>query len=362
MNEAPSGATLGIGTEIHLVNRLNDETPDKTVVSLDPLVCPCSTMFRIDAAHLCWVLENLVEGQVVNRITVDPDTDRVGAGGAAADAGDRLTRVAPAIGEAGHYERDALWDPSHDANRDHQRMRFEATRALIPPGTTTVLELGSGDGRVLQHLVAADPALQVLAADRSQAALRANPFPRLQASLDAVPVADRSVDVVLCCEVLEHLPAGLYDAARTELARVARHSVIVTVPNRENRRRGAIDCSACGCRYNPDRHLRSFTPDDLTDLLPGLPLTALEEAGPRHPVYPRAARLLLERRGLLTRGQPDVPPVRGALRRVPRRPSGAGRRTGCADLRRPAGGAPAPEATAPLLVVRSLRAPLTVRG
>jgi quinolinate synthase len=71
---APSGSVLGIGTEIHLVNRLNNETPDKTIVSLDPLVCPCSTMFRIDAAHLCWVLENLVEGRVVNQISVDEST------------------------------------------------------------------------------------------------------------------------------------------------------------------------------------------------------------------------------------------------------------------------------------------------
>jgi quinolinate synthase len=74
VNEAPAGSVIGVGTEIHLVNRLNDETPDKTVVTLDPLVCPCSTMFRIDAPHLCWVLENLVEGNVVNRITVDEDT------------------------------------------------------------------------------------------------------------------------------------------------------------------------------------------------------------------------------------------------------------------------------------------------
>ncbi|MGK2948769.1 MAG: quinolinate synthase NadA [Acidimicrobiales bacterium] len=74
VNEAPAGATIAVGTEIHLVNRLNDETPDKTVVSLDPLICPCSTMFRIDAPHLCWVLENLVEGEVVNRITVDEET------------------------------------------------------------------------------------------------------------------------------------------------------------------------------------------------------------------------------------------------------------------------------------------------
>jgi quinolinate synthase len=74
VNDAPTGSVIGVGTEIHLVNRLNDETPDKTVVSLDPLVCPCSTMFRIDAPHLCWVLENLVEGTVVNQITVDPET------------------------------------------------------------------------------------------------------------------------------------------------------------------------------------------------------------------------------------------------------------------------------------------------
>jgi quinolinate synthase len=72
--EAPAGSVIGVGTEIHLVKRLDDETPDKTVVSLDPLVCPCSTMFRIDAAHLAWVLEGLVDGEVRNRITVDEDT------------------------------------------------------------------------------------------------------------------------------------------------------------------------------------------------------------------------------------------------------------------------------------------------
>lgn len=71
---APVGSVIGVGTEIHLVQRLNDETPDKTVLSLDPLICPCSTMFRIDAAHLAWVLDNLVEGRVVNQITVDERT------------------------------------------------------------------------------------------------------------------------------------------------------------------------------------------------------------------------------------------------------------------------------------------------
>jgi quinolinate synthase len=71
---APEGSTIAVATEIHLVQRLAAETPGKTIVSLDPLICPCSTMFRIDTPHLAWVLDNLVEGNVVNRITVDDDT------------------------------------------------------------------------------------------------------------------------------------------------------------------------------------------------------------------------------------------------------------------------------------------------
>jgi quinolinate synthase len=70
---APAGAVLAVATEIHMVQRLARENPDKTVFSLDPLICPCATMFRIDGPHLAWALENLVAGTVVNQIVVDPD-------------------------------------------------------------------------------------------------------------------------------------------------------------------------------------------------------------------------------------------------------------------------------------------------
>jgi quinolinate synthase len=72
VDRTPAGSVVAIATEIHLVQRLAAEHPALTVLSLDPLICPCSTMFRIDAAHLCWVLESLVAGSVVNQITVDP--------------------------------------------------------------------------------------------------------------------------------------------------------------------------------------------------------------------------------------------------------------------------------------------------
>ena len=71
---APAGSTWAIGTEINLVRRLAAEHPDKTIFCLDPVICPCSTMYRIHPAYLAWVLEALVEGTVLNRITVDEET------------------------------------------------------------------------------------------------------------------------------------------------------------------------------------------------------------------------------------------------------------------------------------------------
>jgi quinolinate synthase len=72
VEQAAPGSVIGIGTEINLVKRLDHEHPDKTVFCLDPVVCPCSTMYRIHPSFLLWVLDNLLDGKVVNRITV-PD-------------------------------------------------------------------------------------------------------------------------------------------------------------------------------------------------------------------------------------------------------------------------------------------------
>jgi len=66
------GSVWAVGTEINLVRRLANEHPDRTVVCLDDQICPCSTMYRIHPTFLCWVLERLVAGEVVNQVRV-PD-------------------------------------------------------------------------------------------------------------------------------------------------------------------------------------------------------------------------------------------------------------------------------------------------
>ncbi|MFC9332302.1 quinolinate synthase NadA [Arthrobacter sp. NPDC057009] len=73
---ATEPTVFAIGTEINMVNRLAAQYPQHTIFCLDPVICPCSTMYRIHPGYLAWVLEELVAGRVVNRITVDDDVQQ----------------------------------------------------------------------------------------------------------------------------------------------------------------------------------------------------------------------------------------------------------------------------------------------
>ena len=74
IKEAPEGTRWLVGTELNLVDRLAKEVlpQNKIVQFMATTICMCSTMQRIDPQHLAWTLENLVEGKVVNRISVPP--------------------------------------------------------------------------------------------------------------------------------------------------------------------------------------------------------------------------------------------------------------------------------------------------
>jgi quinolinate synthase len=73
---APPGSSWAIGTELNLVQRLANAHPEQNITFLDKTVCYCSTMNRIDLPHFVWAMENLAAGTVVNRIEVDPETER----------------------------------------------------------------------------------------------------------------------------------------------------------------------------------------------------------------------------------------------------------------------------------------------
>jgi len=77
VRQAPAGSRWAIGTEVHLVNRLVHENPDKAVRSLAGIQCLCTTMYRIDLKHLLWSLDELAEGRVSNQIRVAPEAKRL---------------------------------------------------------------------------------------------------------------------------------------------------------------------------------------------------------------------------------------------------------------------------------------------
>jgi quinolinate synthase len=75
VNASPPGTRWLVGTEVNLVNRLAQESKadGKFVHYMAPIVCMCSTMYRIDPQHLLWTLENLLEGNIINKIKVLPE-------------------------------------------------------------------------------------------------------------------------------------------------------------------------------------------------------------------------------------------------------------------------------------------------
>ena len=79
VENSPSGSKWAIGTEVNLVNRLQDRFPDKDIRLLAPDLCMCATMYRIAPQNLAWAIENLVAGNIVNEIVVDPETKHYAA-------------------------------------------------------------------------------------------------------------------------------------------------------------------------------------------------------------------------------------------------------------------------------------------
>lgn len=86
--------------------------------------------------------------------------------------------------------------------------------------------------------------------------------------------------MVTCLEVLEHLPSYVYAAARSELSRVAKKWIVVTVPNREDLERSLVRCPSCRCRFSPSYHVRAFAPSGMHELFDGFSIVLVSEIVP----------------------------------------------------------------------------------
>lgn len=165
----------------------------------------------------------------------------------------------------------------HERLGPHDLDRFQAIAKLLPDPPATVLDAGCGIGVLTDWL--AGLGYDATGVDIDEALMANIVAPHLVGSLDALPVGDRQFDVAIASEVLEHLPVTVYDGARTELARVARDMIVVTVPNAESLESASTRCPRCWCIYSIHGHVRRFDPADMADLLPGWRLDSLSQVG-----------------------------------------------------------------------------------
>lgn len=189
-----------------------------------------------------------------------------------------------------YFDRESVWA----ALTEGERQRIVETLALFPESVRSILNVGCGDGRVTR---AVKENYEIVGVDLSATAARLFHGTALLGSIDALPFRDRSFDLVLATEVLEHLPDRIYAEALKELQRVAGRYLLVTVPNDENLEANLIKCSRCGKIYHAWTHLRRFSQQQLEMLLPSFHLERVVPLGFSVPVMPRWPYRILQTLG-----------------------------------------------------------------
>jgi len=169
--------------------------------------------------------------------------------------------------EADYYECSAFW--THGMVEDASNLkRIEGTVRLIPEDARSLIDVGCGNGVFARMAKERFPSTHITCVDRSSAALEhVLADDKVRCEVVELPFGDRSFDCVSCLEVIEHLTTDDYKKALSELTRVAKSTVIVSVPHNEDIEKNVDRCPQCRTVFNRDLHLRSYDDATFVDLL-----------------------------------------------------------------------------------------------
>jgi SAM-dependent methyltransferase len=168
----------------------------------------------------------------------------------------------PAQFEKSYYENPMFWEEARYGGAETEKARLVLN--WIPADVDSILDVGCGNGWFTNH---AAKHLKIIGVDRSWVALKHLTTTCCQADAGALPFQDRSFDLIVAMEVLEHLTFDRYTRAINELARVSRRYVLVTVPFSERLNLKSAVCPACGCKFHRWYHMRSFSRKTMKRLL-----------------------------------------------------------------------------------------------
>lgn len=163
------------------------------------------------------------------------------------------------------FERTAVHDVEAFAPlKQSEQVRIDSTLALIPDDVISVLDVGCGPGKLMARINRPI----VFGTDLGRVGLRRAVKPVVRSSITQLPFADHSVDLVLCAEVLEHLPPDLVPSACAELVRVAKRYVLITVPYHEELLESSSQCPSCHHVFHLHGHQQKMDVDKLVPHFP----------------------------------------------------------------------------------------------
>jgi SAM-dependent methyltransferase len=162
-----------------------------------------------------------------------------------------------------YFDNPEVWSKEAWRQREGDRERARLAAEWFPGDVCSVLDVGCGNG-VYTDLP--EPNRFKVGLDMSRAALQNLRAPRLLADASRLPFDDGSFDAILSMEMLEHLPEDVYQGVLSELKRVARKYILITVPYNERLKYNTVICPSCGKIFHPYHHLRQYQVKDIKTL------------------------------------------------------------------------------------------------
>lgn len=179
-----------------------------------------------------------------------------------------------------YYNQDIFWKLNF-LEIDRDRLRLEHIVKIIPSDVNSILDIGCGNGYILNFLHKLHKYEKLVGVDFSSTALDYLQTEKYLMDISELNFEDNSFDLVMCNEVLEHLTQDEYAQALSELQRISRKYILVTVPNNENLEDNLVCCPKCSTWFNQEYHVRSFAVDDIQTLFDSYKLEKHWEVGPK---------------------------------------------------------------------------------
>jgi SAM-dependent methyltransferase len=185
------------------------------------------------------------------------------------------------VSQVDYYDK--IWSSIGGYIPENDRERITVILKSIPDECNNVLDVGCGDGRITNLINL--PKENITGLDLSAKALEHVTTKTVCASADCLPFDDKSFDILLCNETLEHLSYQGYPKTLSELSRVASKYILVSFPYNQDLRQRMVKCPYCGCQFVPARHVRSFNQRIIATLFENFSVLHQYPVGPWYKNY-----------------------------------------------------------------------------